>query len=236
MLFIGKIRYKNNIMIVQTKEHILDLIQTHTNTIRAMGVKRLDLFGSFERHEQHAESDVDLLVEFEPGQKRLGTIVKLASFLEEIFQRSVDLITPESLDPYIHPYIMGKQKEAHSPLVYLRHILDEATFLANQASNINEDTFLQDETIKRAFVRSLEIIGEAAKKLPAPIRESAPEINWKDAAGMRDRLIHGYNHVDYALVWETVVNDVPLLHQQIAHLLQQEEQREQNKKRQTPRS
>jgi uncharacterized protein with HEPN domain len=83
--------------------------------------------------------------------------------------------------------------------------------------------------IKRAFVRSLEIIGEAAKKLPAPIREAAPEIDWKAAAGMRDRLIHDYNHVDYALVWETVVNDVSLLHQQIAHLLQQEEQREQEK-------
>jgi len=60
---------------------------------------------------------------------------------------------------------------SHSPLEYLRHILDEMAYLSNQAQGLSKDDFLRDETLKRAFVRSLEIIGEAAKNLPADFRQ-----------------------------------------------------------------
>jgi len=61
--------------------------------------------------------------------------------------------------------------------------------------------FLSDETLKRAFVRSLEIIGEAAKQIPEEVRQKYCHVDWRAMAGMRDRPIHGYLGVDYDIVW-----------------------------------
>ena len=92
-------------MVVQTKEHVLSLLQGHRDHIRNIGVRRLGLFGSFARQQQGAESDVDVLVEFEPGSKTFDAFMQLAFFLEELFERRVELVTPESLSPYIGPRI-----------------------------------------------------------------------------------------------------------------------------------
>ena len=75
---------------------------------------------------------------------------------------------------------------------YLKHILDEADYLKRNSSSLEKDEFLKDETLKRAFVRSLEIIGEAVKQLPEDLRQNYAQIEWRLIAGMRDRLIHGH--------------------------------------------
>lgn len=93
---------------VQTKEKAVSLVTEHRNAIKALGVKRLGMFGSFVRGEQDAESDVDLLVEFEQGRKTFDNFIKLSSFLEDLFKRRVELVTPESLSPYIGPHIMDE--------------------------------------------------------------------------------------------------------------------------------
>jgi len=63
--------------------------------------------------------------------------------------------------------------------------------LAGQ-QGLSRDSFLKDETLKRAVVRSLEVIGEATKKIPTDFREQWNSVQWKNMAGMRDRLIHDY--------------------------------------------
>lgn len=106
------------------------------------------------------------------------------------------------------------------PREYLRHILVEVDYLIATRRDVSFDAFASDETLRRAFVRSLEIIGEAAKKVPADFRDEYPEIDWRAMAGMRDRLIHGYFGVDYEIVWDVVQNRIPELRQQVAAILE----------------
>ena len=87
-----------------------------------------------------------------------------------------------------------------STLELFRDILREAEFLAAHSDQITLGGFIADEVKKRAFVRSLEIIGEAAKKIPQNIRDEYPKIEWKKISGMRDRLIHDCGGVDYFIV------------------------------------
>ena len=83
----------------------------------------------------------------------------------------------------------------------LQHILDEAEYLYDRSRGLTSEELLQDHTLRRAFVRSLEIIGEAAKQGPEETRRELSDLEWRGMAGMRDRLIHGYFGVDYELVW-----------------------------------
>lgn len=105
--------------------------------------------------------------------------------------------------------------------VYVLHIRDEIHYLLQHSQGINRDFFLKDETLKRSFVRSLEIIGEATKNLPDDFRNSHPQVSWKQMAGMRDKLIHEYFGVDYNVVWDVVIHQVPFLHDEIQKILNQ---------------
>ena len=105
------------------------------------------------------------------------------------------------------------------PRDYLRHILAEADYLIGHSAGVTLEDFLGNETLRRAFVRSLEVVGEAAKKVPEEFRARYPAVEWRAMAGMRDRLIHNYLGVDYELVWDVVRNRVPELRGQIASIL-----------------
>jgi uncharacterized protein with HEPN domain len=109
------------------------------------------------------------------------------------------------------------------PIIYLKHILDECEFILSAISaDTTKENLLEDETLKRAMVRSLEIIGEASKKIPADFKYKWNTIRWKDMAGMRDRLIHDYMGINYAIVWDVVRNKIPELSKQIAKVIDNE--------------
>lgn len=106
-----------------------------------------------------------------------------------------------------------------STIEFLKHILDEVNFISRESDNLDFDDFINNEVITRAFSRSLEIIGEAVKKLPDDLRVKYPQVDWKDIAGMRDVLIHDYFGVDYELVWDVVENEIPTLKYQIEQII-----------------
>lgn len=92
---------------VNTKELLLQRLTGHRRKIRSFGVKELGLFGSFARNTAiHTDSDIDLLVEFEPDQKNYDNFMELAFYLEELLGRNVELVTPQSLNKYIGPHIL----------------------------------------------------------------------------------------------------------------------------------
>jgi len=103
---------------------------------------------------------------------------------------------------------------------YLLHILEECEFLINKSENLSYSEFIKDPTLMRAFVRSLEIIGEAAKNIDSDFKAKYPKIPWRSMAGMRDKLIHEYFGVNYMIVWETIKDSIKPLYQDIKELIE----------------
>ncbi|WP_319559476.1 DUF86 domain-containing protein [Marispirochaeta sp.] len=100
-----------------------------------------------------------------------------------------------------------------------QHIFEEIIFLENETKNIDEARFLSDNKLKRAFARSIEIIGEAVKGLSNNLVIGNPQIPWRNIAGMRDKLIHSYFSVNYKLVWDVANNVIPEFRAQLQNIV-----------------
>ena len=81
------------------------------------------------------------------------------------------------------------------------------------------DAFIEDERTSDAVVRNLEIIGEAAARLPEEFTGSHASIPWAQIVGLRNRIVHGYFGIDLSLVWNIITHDIPPLHAQLQNLL-----------------
>lgn len=92
--------------VVTNKEDIMKALSSRKNELKQYGVKKIALFGSFVRDEQKKGSDVDFLVQFLKGAKKYDNFINLSYFLEDLLGKKVDLVTKESLSPYIKPYII----------------------------------------------------------------------------------------------------------------------------------
>jgi len=109
-----------------------------------------------------------------------------------------------------------------SLLDFLRHIAHECDYLMNLRNGRDRAALLDDPTNSRAIVRSLEVIGEAVKKLPMELRHKYPHVEWADIAGMRDVLIHHYFGIDYDIVWGVLQKEIPDLHHELQRIITQE--------------
>ena len=103
--------------------------------------------------------------------------------------------------------------------VFLQHILQECEFLIENSRILSYEEFVNNPVFQRAFVRNLEVVGEAVKNLPTEFKSSYSHIPWKSIAGMRDVLIHEYFGIDYELVWKVVEESIPSLRKEILRIL-----------------
>ncbi len=93
--------------------------------------------------------------------------------------------------------------------VFIKHILEEISFLKEESKDLEYDGLLGNETLKRAFARSIEIIGEASKNISPEFKKKHLEVEWSRIAGMRDKLIHEYFGVDWEIVWNVIESKLP---------------------------
>jgi uncharacterized protein with HEPN domain len=90
-------------------------------------------------------------------------------------------------------------------------MLDAAREAGTLVAGRSRSDYDEDRTLRLALVRLLEVVGEAASRIPLDFREEHPEIPWFGVVGLRNRLIHGYDEVDYDIVWQILAEDIPAL-------------------------
>ena len=95
------------------------------------------------------------------------------------------------------------------PTVRLRHMRDYARKALEMTSGREREDLDKDEMLRLALTHLVELVGEAATRVPADQRETCPRIPWAKVVGMRHRLIHGYDLVDYDILWDTIRHDLP---------------------------
>ena len=102
---------------------------------------------------------------------------------------------------------------------YLKHIRDEIEFIKQESKDLSYNDFISSETLTRAFIRSIEIIGEASKNIPNEVKNKYPDIEWKKISGTRDILIHRYFSVDNEILWDIIRNKLPELYDVVIDIL-----------------
>ena len=105
--------------------------------------------------------------------------------------------------------------------VYLQDIKETITKIEKYTKNLTFTQFKNNDLVIDGVVRNLEIIGEAAKKLPNQVKEKTPDVEWKKIAGLRDILIHEYFGVDLEIIWDIIKNKLPQLKKRINQALKE---------------
>ena len=98
---------------------------------------------------------------------------------------------------------------------YLSDMSEAINDIANFVDNLSYEDFIADKKTTNAVIRSLEVLGEATKNIPTPMRNQYPDIPWSQMAGMRDVLIHNYMGVDLMTVWKVIKERLPDLQSKI---------------------
>ncbi len=105
----------------------------------------------------------------------------------------------------------------------MEHILEEIDFLQKNCGSIGIQDLMADEVLRRACLKSLEIIGEATKNISEDLKKAHPVLEWRRITGMRDKLVHHYFGVDWEIIEDVLKNEVPKLRANITQLLSEME-------------
>lgn len=109
---------------------------------------------------------------------------------------------------------------------YLTDMVEAADAIARFLAGLDRDTFLADELRQSAVIQKIGGMGEAAGKIGPELRARYPAVQWSQIVGMRNLLVHGYFSVKATIVWQTATQAVPVVREQVAHILAEEFGRE----------
>jgi len=103
--------------------------------------------------------------------------------------------------------------------VYLHHILDAIRLIEEYTKGMSENEFFTNSMAHDAVVRQLEIVGEAARNISNEFQDKHSKLPWTKMTGIRNKIVHEYFNINYAIVWDTVKDDLPLLKKSVGKLL-----------------
>jgi len=205
---------------IELREEVIVALNSRYPAIKSLfGVKKIGIFGSLARGDALPDSDIDIEVEFEPGADTYRNYIGLALYLEELFGgRKVDLVTFRVLEGYLHSDTTSEHAEKNRDLVYVSHMLEEMVFLLERKKNLGFREFSRDDLLKRATIRSLEVIGDGASRISDTTKKNWPGIPWKELTGMKDRLAGMYFSPDWVLIWDILSEEIPAVEPRLRSL------------------
>lgn len=107
----------------------------------------------------------------------------------------------------------------HDPMVCIHHMLDHASEAAEMVENRSRKELDTNRMLNLALVRLVEIIGEAANRIPDEFQTMHSDLPWREIIGMRNRLVHGYDTVDLDILWQILQTDIPPLIDQLEQIV-----------------
>ncbi|MBW8051146.1 MAG: DUF86 domain-containing protein [Cytophagales bacterium] len=188
------------------------------------GIERVGYYGSYARGEQTKNSDVDIVIEA-IRDLSFGEVLRIQEYFKRKLKVKVGLLEKKDIKKnykkYIIPYIIytgdsEKQKEkkkkkmkkkTHIP--YLEDMVEYLGETKKYVTNIEYKDFEKDKQKINAVLHVIQIVGEAARKIPEEIREKYSDIEWKKIVNMRNRIVHGYGGIDLKTVYDIAKNEVP---------------------------
>lgn len=199
---------------------------------RSLGVTRVRVFGSVARGEALASSDIDLLLNFAPGQTPgLLHLMRVKEVLEKLLDRRVDVVLESSLRPPLRGEILADAVDvmAVPPVPAPTHrekrwrwrlfdLLDTLDRLFALSAPLSLDTFRMREEVQDAVLLGLLRLGETTKFIPQSVQDRHREIPWAYLRDIRNLIAHDYFSIDPALVWRTVRQELPALRPQLQAL------------------
>ena len=202
------------------------------------GIRRLWLFGSAARGELRDESDVDVLVEWKPGESKREAYLVGLELLPAFNGRELDLVDHRRLRDSVRRRVeldmrliyedghamppTNKPKDAGKPtgkitqeerdIDRLCHMLTSAEQVMEFCAGVERAVFLADRKERLAWVHLLQIIGEAATKISKPTRALLPGVDWKNVTTFRHRAVHDYDQIDFGIVYDIATTEMrPLI-------------------------
>jgi uncharacterized protein with HEPN domain/predicted nucleotidyltransferase len=208
------------------RDEAMRILSEHADAIRAQGITRLALFGSVVRNEARPDSDVDVLVEYDSGKvQSLLDIAGIRLLLCDLLGREVELADGRRLKPFLkdnilfeavevfprlgyrQPHPEGRPMPIRSPRQRLQDILESIQFIESHVAGREISDYLRDKMLRAAIERSVEIISEASRRLPAELTDVHPQIPWAKIRGVGNILRH-----DYDELYDEAISNIAKLH------------------------
>jgi uncharacterized protein with HEPN domain/predicted nucleotidyltransferase len=189
---------------------------------RRWRIRELMPFGSVVRDDFRPDSDVDVLVTFEPDAAHtLFDIAEMQEEIEELFGRDVDMVERTSLvNPFIRAAVLQPDRPRLTPaeqdLAYLWHMRDALGKLARYVAGKTYADFEGDTLLQDGVVRQLRIVGDTASRVSDETAARCPEVPWGRVAGFRSVISHENDRAKLRRIWTAVGDQVPALTAQLA--------------------